>query len=178
MWLLGWFESRLENVLFHGHSMRSLEYCYLKTGVTDSCLAWPYRNHPRTVWTPQISSFLADYHTAKYMLANFIVCAVNSQHSLHLVNTLNAKLNPICHLLALLGAHHILHVSRIRVKYGSVLHTYLLNLLTYSLTPWSRVLLEKLTGSQLVKIFPTFYGTRKFVTAFTSSRHLFLSRAS
>jgi hypothetical protein len=31
-------------------------------------------------------------------------------------NTLNAELNPICHLLALLGAHHILHVSRIRVK--------------------------------------------------------------
>jgi hypothetical protein len=31
-------------------------------------------------------------------------------------NSLNAKLNPICHLLALLGAHHILHVSRIRVK--------------------------------------------------------------
>jgi hypothetical protein len=29
-------------------------------------------------------------------------------------NPLNAKLNPICHLLALLGAHHILHVSRIR----------------------------------------------------------------
>jgi hypothetical protein len=31
-------------------------------------------------------------------------------------NTLNAELNPICHLLALLGAHPILHVSRIRVK--------------------------------------------------------------
>jgi hypothetical protein len=31
-------------------------------------------------------------------------------------NPLNADLNPICHLLALLGAHHILHVSRIRVK--------------------------------------------------------------
>ena len=29
---------------------------------------------------------------------------------------LNAKLNLICHLLALLGAHHILHVSRIRVN--------------------------------------------------------------
>jgi len=28
-----------------------------------------------------------------------------------LVNPLNAELNPICHLLALLGAHHILHVS-------------------------------------------------------------------
>ena len=31
-------------------------------------------------------------------------------------NPLNAELNRICHLLALLGAHHILHVSRVRVK--------------------------------------------------------------
>jgi hypothetical protein len=31
-------------------------------------------------------------------------------------NTLKAELNPICHLLSLLGAYHILHVSRIRVK--------------------------------------------------------------
>jgi hypothetical protein len=34
-----------------------------------------------------------------------------------MLNPLNAELNPICHLLALLGARHILHVSRIRVKY-------------------------------------------------------------
>jgi len=32
------------------------------------------------------------------------------------INPLNAELNPICHLLALLGAHHILHFSRIRVN--------------------------------------------------------------
>src|SRR5215475_12970690 len=32
------------------------------------------------------------------------------------VNPLNAELNPICSLLALLGAHNFLHVSRIRVK--------------------------------------------------------------
>ena len=31
-------------------------------------------------------------------------------------NPLNAELNPICYLLALLGAHNFLHVSRIRVK--------------------------------------------------------------
>jgi hypothetical protein len=31
-------------------------------------------------------------------------------------NPLNAKLNPICHLLALLEAHHILQVIRARVK--------------------------------------------------------------
>ena len=33
------------------------------------------------------------------------------------------------------------------------------------LTPWCRVLLEKLTGLQLVKKFPAFYGTRRFITA-------------
>jgi len=32
------------------------------------------------------------------------------------INPLNAGLNPICHLLALLGAHPILHVSRLRVN--------------------------------------------------------------
>ena len=43
------------------------------------------------------------------------------------------------------------------------------------LTLWSRVLLEKLTSSQLVKKFPTFYGTQRFVTAFTNVCHLYLS---
>ena len=32
------------------------------------------------------------------------------------INPLNTELNPICHLLALVEAHHILHVSRVRVK--------------------------------------------------------------
>jgi len=32
------------------------------------------------------------------------------------LNPINAELNPICYLLAVLGAHHFLHVSRIRVK--------------------------------------------------------------
>ena len=35
---------------------------------------------------------------------------------IHLFNPLNAELNPFCHLLALLGAHNIFHVSRIRVN--------------------------------------------------------------
>ena len=48
----------------------------------------------------------------------------------------------------------------------------------YLLTPWCRVLLEKLTGLQLVKKFPAFYGTRKFITALTSVHHLSLSWAS
>jgi hypothetical protein len=32
-------------------------------------------------------------------------------------NPLNAELNSICHMLALLEAHHILHISKIRDKY-------------------------------------------------------------
>ena len=48
---------------------------------------------------------------------------------------------------------------------------------TYLLTPWCRVLLEKLTGLQLVKKFHAFHGTRRFITALTSVRHLSLSWA-
>jgi len=47
--------------------------------------------------------------------------------------------------------------------------------LTYLLTPWSRVLLVNLTGFQLVKIYPAFYVTRRFITAITSARHISLS---
>ena len=48
----------------------------------------------------------------------------------------------------------------------------------YLLTPYSRILPQKLTGSQLVKRFPSFYVTRSFITASTSARHLSLSWAS
>jgi len=40
------------------------------------------------------------------------------------------------------------------------------DLLTYLLTPWSRVLLEKLV-LQLVKKFPAFFGTRRSITVLT-----------
>jgi hypothetical protein len=48
---------------------------------------------------------------------------------------------------------------------------------TYLLSPRSTVLLEKLTGLQLAKKFPAFYGTRRFITAFTSACHLSVSWA-
>ena len=49
---------------------------------------------------------------------------------------------------------------------------------TYLLSPWSTVLSDKLTGFQLVKKLPALYGTRRFITTFTSARHLSLSSAS
>jgi hypothetical protein len=54
-------------------------------------------------------------------------------------------------------------------------HRTIYRAVTYLLTPWSRSLLEKLTGSHLVKKFHAYYGTRWFVTEFTSARHLSLS---
>ena len=57
------------------------------------------------------------------------------------INPLNAKLNPICHLLTLLGRHHILHVSRIRINivltYNTafVLNCYNINPLNAELNP-------------------------------------------
>ena len=44
----------------------------------------------------------------------------------------------------------------------------------YLLTPWCRVLLEKLNGFQLVKKFPAFHGTRKSITALTSVLILYI----
>ena len=63
------------------------------------------------------------------------------------------------------------------IQYGenSYSNTRFFTELNYLLTPWSRVLLEKLASLQLVKKFPAFYGTRRFLTALTSARHLSLA---
>jgi hypothetical protein len=50
------------------------------------------------------------------------ICAgpeVTPETPRHYVNLSNAGLNPICHLLALAGAHHFVHVSGVRVRYRS-----------------------------------------------------------
>ena len=52
---------------------------------------------------------------------------------------------------------------------------YLRVMITYLLTAWSRFLLEKLAGFQLVKKFPAFYRTQRLITTFTCAHHLSLS---
>jgi len=62
-------------------------------------------------------------HANKATVTGVILCNNKDGHPWFtlwedvMFNPLNAELNPICHLLALLGAHPILHVSRIRVKW-------------------------------------------------------------
>ena len=49
---------------------------------------------------------------------------------------------------------------------------------TYLITPWSTVLLEKLTGSAASQEITRIFGTRRFLTVLTSARHLSLSWAN
>jgi len=71
--------------------------------------------------TPQCSIFRAHLTVNAYTPVYYSVVmrrspSHNNRADTLLLNPLNAELNPICYLLALLGAHHFFHVSRIRVK--------------------------------------------------------------
>jgi len=60
---------------------------------------------------------------AEFLRIWFVDRTHNDQNkipSMAFVNLLNAELKSICYLLALLGAHHFLHVSRIRVKISPI----------------------------------------------------------
>jgi hypothetical protein len=62
------------------------------------------------------------------LVFHFIYCELvvtntwNKQNKMF--NPLNADLNPICHLLVLLGAHPILYISRIRVNKSHYICTF------------------------------------------------------
>ena len=67
--------------------------------------------------TSYLHIFLNGLHKPKKDLIHYIIC-VQPKILIQVgnVNPLNAELNPICHLLALLGAHHILHVGGVKVN--------------------------------------------------------------
>jgi len=113
----GWFKSYLFNRK-QSVNIRSpnSNHTPLQTGIASmgvpqaSCHSSLHNNTPRTVTSESKPVLCADdtsiiiiYDPVKELFHNFI-------------NPLNAELNPICYLLALLGAHHFLHVSRIRVR--------------------------------------------------------------
>jgi hypothetical protein len=61
----------------------------------------------------------------------------------------------------------------------TILHAiFPISILTYLLIPWSRVLLEKLTGSAASQEIPRIFETRNLITVLTSARHLSLSWAN
>jgi len=113
---------------------------------------------------PRISRYpKVHYRTHKRPPPVSILCQPNPVHI------------PTSHLLEIHA--NIIHPSMLRSHQRSP-SLLLPNIYSYLRTPWCRVLLEKLTGLQLVKKFTTFHGTRRFITALTSVRHLSLSWAS
>jgi hypothetical protein len=82
------------------------------------------------VWLPFWLAFVTVYRFYHHFVRIKFQCHIirlckNSECSLDSVmqmkhhfmfNPLNAKLNPICHLLAVLGAHLIFHVNTVRVN--------------------------------------------------------------
>ena len=73
---------------------------------------------------------------------------------------------------SILNLQNLYRITKIVIQHNPLFNS------TYLLTPWCRVPLEKLTGLQLVKKFPAFHITRRFITTLTSVRHLSLSWAS
>jgi hypothetical protein len=105
--------------------IRSLDTVFTATGIchTDILkyqLLW-VQFQDSWWWTVSLSETCRVLYQNKIKLRNSASCWLMlyeyiTMHGSQNVNPLNAKLNPICNLLALLGAHPILHVSRIRVK--------------------------------------------------------------
>ena len=108
-------------------------------------------------------------------------------------NTEVRSCNPCCRRKAIsitysewvfvaLGIQHSLPLRLIVVCGLSVLYIifphYLINGTIFEkgcTPPWSRALLEKLTGSAASQKIPHIFGTRRFITVLTSARHLSLS---
>ena len=102
-------------------------------------------------------------------------CTHNPEERRHVADLSKFILQPV---LLYNGNIHpsmrIAHYVITKETYENMNCSWKLNLLTCSLTQWSRVLPEKLTGSQLDKKIPAFYGAWKMITTFTSDRHLTL----
>ena len=96
--------------------MRKPEYVFLNvTNLTVTTVT--LTRHFQSKLTRKINQHLPV--CSKNFPSLFVVCffSSNTVWVIICLFCLNAEWNPICHLLALLGARHILHVSRIRVKW-------------------------------------------------------------
>ena len=111
-------QSRVVTSLLAGHNTLSRHTSIYITGLIDSPL-WR-RCGAEEEASSHVSCECEALATLRHLGSFILDPEDNISLSLgaiwNFINPLNPELNPICYLLALLGAHHFLHVSRIRVK--------------------------------------------------------------
>ena len=96
--------------------------CFVSFSVLLVCICVLNYRH-RLATKLQLNIYHIIYHVISYHNTSYhIISKLRKIHKVFrvfdavFINPLNPELNPICYLLALLGAHHFLHVSGIRVK--------------------------------------------------------------
>ena len=98
----------------------TVKYSKFKIHFALGCKSLGHRSHVfknvRNSRTAYFALIMARPWTQIRRILLEVVQSVLVTGRLYCINPLNAELNPVCYLLALLGAHHFLHVSRIRVK--------------------------------------------------------------
>ena len=109
----------------------------------------------------------------------------NPQPAPYKLTSLISTLTFCLHNSILILSYHIRHVLKLFLpgRFLSEMHFHFFHACYttcqshphYLLTPWCRVLLEKLTGSEASQEIPRIFGTRRFLTVPTSARHLSLS---
>ena len=131
-------------------------------------------------YTIRPSSWMIWWLLQYFYQSNLMMNGLNSKSS----TRINLILKHEHHSLSAWAAHFFTVTHR-KLFWGENIYWaphhkgyYIYTQQTYLLTPCCRVLLEKLTGLQLVKKFHSFHGTRRFITALTSVHHLSLSWAS
>ena len=101
----------------HCLSTYVLEYAIRTVQVNQNCLKLSGTHQP-LVYVDDVNILGRRIYTIKKNTEDLLVGSKENGLEVNAdkINPLNPELNPICYLLALLGAHHFLHVSRIRVK--------------------------------------------------------------
>jgi len=112
----GGLHAVVKEILSKLHFQARLQNCEERL-FASSCLACPsVRPHGTTRLSLYGFSWYLIFGCFRKSVEK-IQASLKSDKNNGYLNPLNAKLNPIYPLLALLGAHHILHVSRIKVKW-------------------------------------------------------------
>jgi len=124
-WIEGYetWRGKINAVSVNTLKRMSLLYCYLRRRVLYlSVYSRKYLLFLLLIWCQysisctELLKFLKTDSSLTILLRDLRQCWVSWWCIFCFINPLNPELNPICYLLALLGAHHFRHVSGIRVK--------------------------------------------------------------